>query len=243
MGFFNFSCAASGISIASPFAEASHKVGSWPNLITLVNKDGSIMQGNYDGYGRIQVDDFDSEGHVKTCAFGNEIKYTTAKVVITRFYTGQTFDELGSCENGEYQGYFYPSNDYYVDIEKSLGDEPSAVRAILIIPEECAVCSVLVPADNSLPAIYAHLKCQTITTAKGFHDGSALYVDDEGLLHDTGHSFRLGDSQWFSGIGLIIKETDDETIACDMLIDDILDEVEWLHGANPTSTDVVITSW
>jgi hypothetical protein len=57
MGFFSWECECCGESIKSPYTEPE-----WQNKAVVLTSGGSLIKGDYDGYGRI--DDFEIEDHL-----------------------------------------------------------------------------------------------------------------------------------------------------------------------------------
>lgn len=57
MGFFSWNCPGCGKSARIPYTNSGHH--KWMTKVVAVYKDGSIMKGEYDGYGRIDERDLD----------------------------------------------------------------------------------------------------------------------------------------------------------------------------------------
>lgn len=57
MGFFSWNCRACGKSVRSAYTNAGH--GQWMAQAVVATKSGSIVKGEYDGYGRVGDREFD----------------------------------------------------------------------------------------------------------------------------------------------------------------------------------------
>ncbi len=97
--------------------------------------------------------------------------------------------------------------------------------------------------------MYKHLGCDCICIGKRIEaktdpkGNTVLYVDDEGLLKDHKHHFRLGPrGQWLAGRGFIMRSvmSIEDGEPCETETDHQLDAecvrkvTQWLHGDNPT---------
>jgi len=107
------------------------------------------------------------------------------------------------------------------------------MKAIMINSdiEKVYYCELSNNADQRTAEIYDRLNCRIFTVAKVFDDGSALFVDDEGLLTLNNESkfFQVNDSQILAGNGIIIgPEKEDET-GEDYIIEDTGIKIEELE--------------
>jgi len=59
MGFFSYRCRGCGHPMLSPMA--TNKVNRWMSNVVALTEEGSRIVGTYDGYGRVDDDDLDSE--------------------------------------------------------------------------------------------------------------------------------------------------------------------------------------
>jgi hypothetical protein len=57
MGFFSWNCVECGHPMLSPMAV--NDVNEWMSRVTVIAKDGSILKGEYDGYGRVNGRELD----------------------------------------------------------------------------------------------------------------------------------------------------------------------------------------
>lgn len=107
MGLFSFKCALSGIEIAGPACDVAP---GWMSDVVAFRADGTPVQGQYDGYGRLTTvdgDEFNFFGDVSTADEAEEALKGT-KVVLSRFYKGQKAEDLPFSEYGEWQGWYIP---------------------------------------------------------------------------------------------------------------------------------------
>ena len=65
-------------------------------------KDGSVVQGRYDGYGRVI-------GNIEVELL--EFPETNWRMVIEDYYDGETFDQLEKNKNEPKQGWFWDDNE------------------------------------------------------------------------------------------------------------------------------------
>jgi len=98
MGFFSYQCAKSQKPVMNIYA-----VGNGPfafsSKVVVLFKNGDRISGDYDGYGRV--------GGVELVDFPD----SAFKVVISKYYNGESFDELGPNRHEPGQGYFYSDED------------------------------------------------------------------------------------------------------------------------------------
>lgn len=111
MGFFSWRCAECGRSIMNMYVDSAEGPA-----VRAIHKDGRVVRGVYDGYGRIETD-ADSEPYAEgktvelvdgdwNVAYVESDETSRAKLVHAQCYTGQSFDELRHNERCPNQGYF-----------------------------------------------------------------------------------------------------------------------------------------
>lgn len=94
MGFFSWRCAKSDKPVMANIA-VRNTPWHFASSVIVLFKNGQRAQGIYDGYGRI--------GEVKLLDYSEEVW----RMVIERYYNGETFDELSKNKFDQGQGYFY----------------------------------------------------------------------------------------------------------------------------------------
>jgi hypothetical protein len=94
MGFFSWQCAKSNKPV---MAEVAVRNTPWQfaSDVVVLFKDGGRLTGTYDGYGR--VDNFELVDY-------SEERW---RMVITRFYQDETFEQLSQNKYDQGQGFFY----------------------------------------------------------------------------------------------------------------------------------------
>lgn len=92
MGYFSYTCAKTGLPIASHDSGCDKK----HYQVVLVLKNGRPHKGDYDGYGRAGGEDTDIGGE------------TGSKLVLARYWKGETWEQLGKNESDPNQGSFDP---------------------------------------------------------------------------------------------------------------------------------------
>lgn len=92
MGFFSWECKHCGQSIKSPY----QTIPAWHNHATAILSSGSLIQGAYDGYGKIG---------------GADITDTQPTMYHTKCWEaiGKPTDYKGESESARDQGHFYDS--------------------------------------------------------------------------------------------------------------------------------------
>lgn len=113
MGFYSYKCAKSKISIPSVHAglpEAASRV-------VVVKPDNTVIKGTYDGYGRLLLDNGESDEYLREClslaeqqfpkelSFKNHYKFF--RMVREDVYNGEKFEDLKPNKDCPEQGYFY----------------------------------------------------------------------------------------------------------------------------------------
>ena len=95
MGFFSWKCAKTG----KPILADMGKDDPWrfASEVVLLLKNGSVIRGRYDGYGRVDGFSLDEYNY-------NPDEF---RLVISRYYDGETFDQLPKNEDEPNQGYFW----------------------------------------------------------------------------------------------------------------------------------------
>lgn len=100
MGFFSFTCAKSHLPI---LASTSWGLGEF-SRVHLLTRDGGNMQGHYDGYGRLDLDDGGTLEDLDDPVLAGKWK-----LVLSKFYRGEKFDELDRSFHEPGQGHFHDS--------------------------------------------------------------------------------------------------------------------------------------
>ena len=59
MGFFSYECKGCGRSLLSEMAVPAGSDFGWMTRVVVVAKDGDIVRGDYDGYGRVETESFE----------------------------------------------------------------------------------------------------------------------------------------------------------------------------------------
>lgn len=116
MGFFSWTCAVSGKSILNEYAIRENRLSESLMDCYLITPDKTYHEKAYEGYGVFDGHDvYDllgggdrSEGI--DLAFSGRAPFDI-KVVLARYYTGQTYDELPASGDCPYQGYFIDFDD------------------------------------------------------------------------------------------------------------------------------------
>jgi len=85
------------------------------------------------------------------------------------------------------------------------------MKGILINPFDETIKEVVV--TGNYKELYTLIECRTFDCVD-IDEDNTLYVDDEGLLHDTNRYFAIHDRE-FAGRGLILS-TDDEGNSADV---------------------------
>ena len=98
MGFFSWRCAKSDKPVMAEIAVRNTPWQFASDVIVLF-KDGRRAQGTYDGYGRV--------GELELLDYREE----TWRMVIDRYYNGETFDQLHKNKYDQGQGFFYNDED------------------------------------------------------------------------------------------------------------------------------------
>jgi hypothetical protein len=109
MGFFSWNCKACGHSILSHHAIESNN--EWMTRAVILNSDGEIMRGEYDGYGRCGSYDYN-----ESCG-DPEMYHEACWEVI-----GKPTEFTGASESSRDQGYFFDDNVHNVHPPKDLRD-------------------------------------------------------------------------------------------------------------------------
>jgi hypothetical protein len=98
MGFFSYTCAKTNLPVLASTSWGENEY----SRVHILCRDGSIMQGYYDGYGRI---DLASGGTLEE--FDDAILSGQWKLVLSKFYAAETFAELGVSRHEPGQGHFH----------------------------------------------------------------------------------------------------------------------------------------
>jgi hypothetical protein len=95
MGYFSYTCAKTGLPVISNDSGCDSKFYK----VVMLERDGSIIKGEYDGYGRIGRH---SEAAHNVGGRGGD------KLVLAHFYAGETYEQLGDSGHDPNQGAFDP---------------------------------------------------------------------------------------------------------------------------------------
>ena len=98
MGFFSWECAKSKKPVMSQYA-VQDTPWAFASRVVVVFNDGDRITGTYDGYGNVNGYDILEAGEHNW------------RMVIERYYAGETFDQLPPNQNDQGQGYFYDDDD------------------------------------------------------------------------------------------------------------------------------------
>ena len=98
MGFFSWECAKSKKPVMSSYA-VRNSPWEFASRVVVLFDDGALVKGVYDGYGNVN-------GHGVLDAPENRWR-----MVIERFYDGETFEQLPQNEREPNQGFFYDDAD------------------------------------------------------------------------------------------------------------------------------------
>jgi hypothetical protein len=101
MGFFSFTCAKSHLPVMASTSWGEDDF----SRVHLLTRDGGIMQGQYDGYGRLEMND---GGTLED--LDEPILAGKWKLVLSKFYRGEKFDELDRSFHEPGQGHFHDSD-------------------------------------------------------------------------------------------------------------------------------------
>lgn len=101
MGFFSWQCAKTKKPV---MAEMGVRGSPWEfaSKVRVLFKDGSVVHGRYDGYGRVI-----GNTEVELLEFSE----TNWRMVIDHYYDGETFDQLEKNKNEPKQGWFWDDNE------------------------------------------------------------------------------------------------------------------------------------
>ncbi len=100
MGFYSYTCAKTHLPIL-----ASTSWGDEYSKVVVLDGEGTIFRGLYDGYGRV-VTRAGAEVELDDGA----ILSGKVKLVSGKFYSGERFDELGRSSSDPGQGHFHDSD-------------------------------------------------------------------------------------------------------------------------------------
>ena len=96
MGFFSFTCAKTQLPIL-----ASTSWDEKYSKVVVLDEDGSKLKGIYDGYGRVMGNIGEVELDYADVEGGN------VKLVLQKFYNGESFEALGKSHSDPGQGHFH----------------------------------------------------------------------------------------------------------------------------------------
>lgn len=99
MGFFSYTCAKTNLPVLAST--------SWPeeySRVVVLDEDGNKFSGSYDGYGNVITRD---GSEIELDPYGDSILSGKIKLVLKKFYDGETFQDLGRSNNDPGQGHFH----------------------------------------------------------------------------------------------------------------------------------------
>ncbi len=97
MGFFSYTCAKTNLPVLAST--------SWPekySRVVVLDDEGNKISGSYDGYGNVIT-----RGGAEIELDYNSILSGKTKLVLRKFYDGETFEDLGRSNNDPGQGHFH----------------------------------------------------------------------------------------------------------------------------------------
>jgi hypothetical protein len=98
MGFFSYTCSKTNLPILASTSWGENIYSK----VHLLGQDGSIIQGYYDGYGRL---DLPGGGILED--IDELIQSGKWKLVLSHFYSEEAFDQLGLSRHEPGQGHFH----------------------------------------------------------------------------------------------------------------------------------------
>jgi len=108
MGFFSFDCKECGHPMLSGCATSP--INNWMRQVVVIEEDGTILQGEYDGYGRV--------GEVAIAWPMKASCYHSACWTVN----GAPSKYAGQSESSEDQGYFFSDADHHMAEPKTRAD-------------------------------------------------------------------------------------------------------------------------
>jgi hypothetical protein len=99
MGFFSYTCAKTNLPVLAST--------SWPekySRVVVLDDEGNKFSGSYDGYGNVITRD---GSEIELDPYGDAILSGKTKLVLRKFYEGETFEDLGRSNNDPGQGHFH----------------------------------------------------------------------------------------------------------------------------------------
>ena len=111
MGFFSWECAKSKKPVMSRYA-VQDTPWAFASEVVVVFNDGERISGTYDGYGCVGGYDVLEAGEHNW------------RMVIERYYAGETFNQLPPNQHDQGQGFFYDDD----DLEKIFGIDTMEMR-------------------------------------------------------------------------------------------------------------------
>ena len=101
MGFFSWKCAKSNKPVMADIG-VRNSPWAFASRVVVLFKNGSVVRGDYDGYGRVHGD-----ATVELV----DIPESHWRMVIEDFYDNETFDQLQPNKYDPGQGWFYDDQD------------------------------------------------------------------------------------------------------------------------------------
>jgi hypothetical protein len=99
MGFFSYTCAKTNLPVLAST--------SWPekySRVVVLDDEGNKFSGSYDGYGNLITRD---GAEIELDPYGDSILSGKTKLVLKKFYDGETFEDLGRSNTDPGQGHFH----------------------------------------------------------------------------------------------------------------------------------------
>jgi len=120
MGFFSWQCAKSKKPVMNRHA-VKDTPWQFASRVVVVFNDGDQITGSYDGYGCVLgYDVITTQGGYDILEAGEH----NWRMVIERYYAGETFDQLLPNGHDQGQGFFYSDE----DLEKIFGSDTVEMR-------------------------------------------------------------------------------------------------------------------
>lgn len=118
MGFFSFTCAKSNLPTLASTSWGDHPF----TQVVLIDKDGVVAQGTYDGYGRIFGTRRSGEGGLDIVdeGFYDRLGEGEVKIVLKSHYDpNDSFESLGRSHSDPGQGHFH--DDTFIEACREVG--------------------------------------------------------------------------------------------------------------------------
>lgn len=120
MGFYSCLCAKTNLPV---LADTSWSDKPDFTQVVVVCRDGSVIRGAYDGYGR--VEGLDISEHVSVLGGADE-----ARIVLAKYYAGERFEDLPPNANEIGQGHFH--DEVFIEHLEKVGPLPSVAAYLTL---------------------------------------------------------------------------------------------------------------